>query len=418
LKPSFRNYQWHCKILAACLLSVMHFTKVHAAEVAKSEALSSAELGDASPFQPVMFGRGVEFLSPDKNFQLALRFRMQNRADFIHTHNPSPGEPDYTHEWQVRRMRLRLNGHVINPRLRYLVQLSFSRRDQDWDNTREPNVLRDAMVMYDINPDWMIAFGQGKLPGNRQRVVSSGDLQFVDRSLVNAAFNIDRDFGVQTQYRLRWSDHIVLGKFAVSSGEGRNAGSRTNGQLFTTGRVEWLPFGEFARNGDYFESDLAFEEVPKLSVAYGISNMPGSTRANGTVGRILRVDESSSAQIVRRDQLVHLADALFKWKGFSASLEWALREASNPQVNRSYGLLVGQGYNIQLGKLITESSEVAARYSTVRPTGDSRRWHNDQRDWTLVFNHFLNGHRVKLQAEAGITEGTQTYGRVQVELGI
>jgi hypothetical protein len=36
--------------------------------------------------------------------------------------------------------------------------------------------------------------GQTKLPGNNQRVVSSGSLEFTDRTINNSRFNIDRDF--------------------------------------------------------------------------------------------------------------------------------------------------------------------------------------------------------------------------------
>jgi hypothetical protein len=39
-------------------------------------------------------------------------------------------------------------------------------------------------------------FGQTKLPGNNQRVVSSGSLEFTDRTINNSRFNIDRDFGL------------------------------------------------------------------------------------------------------------------------------------------------------------------------------------------------------------------------------
>jgi hypothetical protein len=43
-------------------------------------------------------------------------------------------------------------------------------------------------------------FGQTKLPGNNQRVVSSGSLEFTDRTINNSRFNIDRDFGLFLDY--------------------------------------------------------------------------------------------------------------------------------------------------------------------------------------------------------------------------
>jgi hypothetical protein len=51
-------------------------------------------------------------------------------------------------------------------------------------------------VLYKPTKNWTIGFGQTKLPGNNQRVVSSGSLEFTDRTINNSRFNIDRDFGV------------------------------------------------------------------------------------------------------------------------------------------------------------------------------------------------------------------------------
>jgi hypothetical protein len=44
-------------------------------------------------------------------------------------------------------------------------------------------------------------FGQTKLPGNNQRVVSSGSLEFTDRTINNSRFNIDRDFGLFLDFK-------------------------------------------------------------------------------------------------------------------------------------------------------------------------------------------------------------------------
>jgi hypothetical protein len=49
---------------------------------------------------------------------------------------------------------------------------------------------------YKLYENWTIGFGQTKLPGNNQRVVSSGSLEFTDRTINNSRFNIDRDFGL------------------------------------------------------------------------------------------------------------------------------------------------------------------------------------------------------------------------------
>jgi len=101
-------------------------------------------------------------------------------------------------EARVRQLRLRFDGFIFCKDLTYVIQLSFTQSDQDFDVSGVPNVVRDAMVFYTVNDHLLLGIGQTKLPGNRQRVNSLGDLQLVDRSIISSTFNIDRDFGIQT----------------------------------------------------------------------------------------------------------------------------------------------------------------------------------------------------------------------------
>jgi hypothetical protein len=41
-------------------------------------------------------------------------------------------------------------------------------------------------VLFKPTKNWTIGFGQTKLPGNNQRVVSSGSLEFTDRTINNS----------------------------------------------------------------------------------------------------------------------------------------------------------------------------------------------------------------------------------------
>jgi hypothetical protein len=74
----------------------------------------------------------------------------------------------------------------------YAIQLSFAPGDVgEFREGENINIIRDAVVFYRPNKHWNISFGQTKLPGNRQRVNSSG-LQLTDRSINNTRFTIDR----------------------------------------------------------------------------------------------------------------------------------------------------------------------------------------------------------------------------------
>jgi phosphate-selective porin OprO/OprP len=148
--------------------------------------------------------KGVGFVTSDSVFSLNFQFRMQNRAMYI-----SKSDTDFApeaFEFRVRRLRMKFTGFVYNPKLTYYIQLGFSRGDMDWrgpENNQinnSPNIIRDAIIYYKPTPRLQLGFGQTKIPGNRQRVVSSGDQQFFDRSIVNSRFTLDRDFGFFGHY--------------------------------------------------------------------------------------------------------------------------------------------------------------------------------------------------------------------------
>lgn len=205
--------------------------------------------------------KGIQYHSKDSLFYTNFRFRMQNRVGYS---NVLDGIENDKFDARIRRLRMRMDGYIYTPRISYSVQLAFSRSDQDFDDTGVPNIVRDAVLFYNFSDNFYISFGQNKLPGNRQRVNSSGSLQFSDRSLVNSLFTIDRDFGTSLNFSQKIGNMPLNAKAAISTGEGRPANSTDDGLAYT-GRVEFLPLGDFTNDNDYSEGDLEREETPKLS---------------------------------------------------------------------------------------------------------------------------------------------------------
>ena len=117
-----------------------------------SDLLAQTELDERAM---VDFRKGIGFNSPDGSFGLNMRTRMQNRLVFNLRDDFSIEDI----EARVSRLRLRFDGYIKNKKLTYYLQLSFSRGDQDWDNTQVPNVVRDAMVYYHFNERFYIGFG-------------------------------------------------------------------------------------------------------------------------------------------------------------------------------------------------------------------------------------------------------------------
>jgi hypothetical protein len=340
--------------------------------------------------------KGIKLFSKDSLYSMNLRFRMQNRAIYSTIDEKQLSAQEI--EARVRRLRLSMEGFIYNPNLTYKIQLSFSRGDMDW-NVQElpvvnnsPNVVRDAVLNYKINEHFSVGFGQTKLPGNRQRVISSGQQQFVERSIVNATFNIDRDFGAFLNYKDNIGDFNYIIKTAVSTGEGRNSNISPGGGLAYTGRLELLPLGQFTNGGDYFEGDLERETSPKISFAASYSYNDGALRTAGQLGNDLF--ESRNIQFIE-------SDFLLKYSGIALSAEFLKRVSDNPVTvdlnNQKRIIYEGEGLNTQLSYIFKNNVELAARYAYVMPSGRVMYNHRKTENYTIGVTKYLAHHKLKIQ---------------------
>lgn len=385
--------------------------------------LASASFSqDQTPLKESLsyFKDGVVLEHKPTHFKSTFRFRVQNRFSYEtqDTEDLSAKVADFN----VRRMRLRLDGTVLDPRLLYKFQFSFTRGDMDFDRTNYPNILRDAAIGWKLSNATTLWYGQTKLPGNRQRVVSSGSQQFVDRSLVNATFNIDRDLGFQIYHRFTEEKPLWL-KLAVSNGEGRGTDNKDNGLAYTS-RVEWLPLGAFKEDGDYFESDLARETDPKISIGSVYSVNKKTTRPGGQLGR------SFTTQGLNKDIETWFVDLLLKYQGLSWSSEYAKRWAHDPVFtdgSSTVAIYKGEGLTTQVGYLLENNVEPVLRFTKLMADNETLQAANDQEQYTVGLNKYLNGHKVKIQSDLSYTEDKnhvrQLYSsnwllRLQVEIGI
>lgn len=374
---------------------------------------------DISPTPYFAYGKGLGIISPDSLFMLNIRFRIQNRLAI-------GGFDDWNVEdveARVRRLRLRFDGFIYSPRLTYVIQLGFSRSDMDdGSGTGDPQVIRDAMIIYAISDRFAIGLGQTKLPGNRQRVNSSGDLQLADRSIVNSVFNIDRDFGLQMYYNNFIQKFYYVLRGAVSSGEGRNVLLSDNGLAYTA-RAEFLPFGPFTNGGDYFEGDLACEPKPKVSFGITFSENMNTTRSGGQTGRFLY--ESRNIETT-------MLDFLFKHNGWAFATEFIRRNSTDPVTENDLGftshVYKGHGENFQASYLWKKNYEVTARYSRVIPYSEIQTLEPAQKQYTIGGSKYIRGHRLKLQTDFSYQENEWLSGdrpdtytwmwRFQIEAGI
>lgn len=343
------------------------------------------------------FKDGAVFEHKPTNFKTTFRFRIQGRMtyDTKDAENFSADAVDLT----VRRTRLRFDGHLLDPRLLYKLQLSFSRGDIDYERNEQPNILRDAAVGWKLSDSTTFWYGQTKLPGNRQRVVSSGEQQLVDRSLVNANFNLDRDLGAQVYHRLGEERPFWI-KLAVSNGEGRASENEDNGLAYTS-RIEWLPLGEFTDDGDYFEADLMREPKPKFSIGAVYSVNKKTTRPGGQLGNQFNTPG------LNRDIETWFVDALYKYRGFSWQAEYAKRWTHDPVIDDSGETVTvykGQGFNTQMGYVFDNNIEPSVRFTKLFADRETLLGDNDQTQYTVGLSKYINRHRIKVQTDVSYNE--------------
>ena len=367
------------------------------------------------------FGKGIGMTSPDSLFQMNIRFRMQNRVSYIENNGENGA-----YDGQIRRLRLRFDGYVGNPKFLYAIQLSFAPGDvgevKEGENI---NIIRDAVVFYRPNKNWNISFGQTKLPGNRQRVNSSGGLQLTDRTINNAKFTIDRDFGFQVHNMNEYKDKFSYNlKAALSTGEGRNQTDNADDGVALTGKVELFPLGAFTKDGTYFEGDVIRETKPKLLFSGAFHQNNHAQRTQGQLGNDLF--ETRTMKSV-------LLDAMFKYNGWAAMMSYMSRTANdnaitfNPEdLTESNYVFIGNGFDYQASYVTKSNYEFIARYSTQNVGKDIEALSPNTREYSVGITRYIWEHSFKLQAELnydtlkyfdGSTKNNW-YLRFQVEIGI
>ena len=366
------------------------------------------------------YGKGLGVTSPDSLFQLNIRFRMQNRVTYI-----DEEYEDKRYEAQIRRLRLRFDGYVGNPKFLYAIQLSFAPGDvgviEDGENI---NIIRDAVFFYRPNKNWNLMFGQTKLPGNRQRVNSSGALQLTDRTINNARFTIDRDFGFQVYYLKEKKDNFSYNiKTAISTGEGRNWTKTSDDGVALTGKIELFPFGSFKNNGIYFEGDILREEKPKLLLSGVFHQNNRAVRTQGQLGNQL-----FEARTMRSVFL----DALLKYNGWSLMSAFVKRDAKDlitydPDDNTNFNyVFAGEGIDYQLSYVFPSNYEIIGRFSTQKVDNEIKEYTPDSKQYSVGLTRYLWEHTFKLQAEITYNEleyqfeqsKNNWYARFQIEIGI
>ncbi|MCR9159895.1 MAG: porin [Nannocystaceae bacterium] len=346
--------------------------------------------GPADRFEVVGGGDGVRWTSADEAFSLGLTLRAQMR------YTASVQGSDAEQSLLIRRARLKSAGWIFGKSFRYQLELGLSPRDMGkTENGARFSPLLDWYFEFAHLRDLTLRVGQSKLAYSLTRVQSSGDLQFVDRSIANAEFNLDRDIAVD----LRSYDFLGLGKFRYFAGlfigEGRDARGATNFEMGYFGRVEAYPLGNDDTHGH--QADFARTRHARLMLAAAYAYLDGATRDRGTRGD--RPEDGGTT-----DMHNATVDASLKVAGVSLLGEAFWRQTSRvapEDLEPDTPVLAGRdgwGWNAQAGYLMgIQPVEFAMRYAEVHPL--SRAPIRRTRQPGGVVGWYLLRHAVKLQLD-------------------
>lgn len=338
----------------------------------------------------VSYGKnGFEFKTDDGKFSIALQNRMQFRYAMPFDRDPRSiddlEKPDSS-SFMIRRARTKIKGHVMWPWLKYYFQY-------DW---AQP-VMRDLNLTVDKYPWAKLWVGRGKVFYNDERVSSSGNQQFVNRSIVNDIFTVDRQQGVQVYGNLfpdTW--HDVSYYAGVFSGLGVGERNNDDDDMMWSGRLQWNALG-----GElpFTQSDVEYHEKPALNIAVAAATNRSKCTAFETANdscRALPGYEIGENGQYRLNQMME--EVRFKWRGLSIlhEMHWKdVRDKLNKQNTNMMGGLIQAGFFPHyLAAIIPKNLEFAGRYAFVDPNRDID---NDlQQEASGVMTYFLNGHSNKI----------------------
>ena len=367
------------------------------------------------------FGKGLlNIEAKDSTFSMNISARMQFLTSSIWSESDdSFGSPESN--FLVRRARLKFKGFAYSPKLTYKLELGLSNRDISGANqftSNAPRYILDAYVRWNFYKNFTLQAGQGKLPGNIERVISSGDLAMVDRSILNSKFNIDRDLGVQLRHHFKLSENFIVKEiFAISQGEGRNITAGNLGGHQYTGRIEVLPFGNFKSKGDYRGADLEREQTPKLliGVVYDLNNDAVKSRSNQ--GSYLETTDG----FYKTDVNTLFFDTHFKYRGFSIMAEYADRDADDPVAKNSDDSLtgdvvnIGNATNFQMGYVMPSNLSVTGRYTNIN--FDSIVTSNNKiTQYTLGLSKYVAKHKLKVQTDITYEDSVSSNDKIVYRL--
>lgn len=318
------------------------------------------------------------FTLDSEYFRMSISGRLQFRYSY-----PQDGDgfsDDPRSSFRVRRARLKVGGFGYREWLNYFFEYDLP-----------SNTLNDWRVTVEKLGWLKLRVGQWKVDYNRERVDSSGRQQFVDRSIVNSPFTLDRQIGAMLFGDLfKNTPGWLVYHAGVFTGVGLNQSANDDRNMLYVARLQWNFLGNAV---PFRQGDPEITEKPAASLAFAAA----TNRSNRK--RFPQTDDLGEPGQFEIHQAVE--EIAFKWKGLSLQQEYHLkqiRDTRTGSVELLSGLYAQAGYLPgQLIGFVPDPLEIAFRYAFVNP----RHGRPDDRlqEYTVGANWFFAGHSNKLTAD-------------------
>jgi hypothetical protein len=311
----------------------------------------------------------------DFPFQL----RINGWGQLRQTRLESDGANPDLNQFQLKRGRLVFSGSALSPDFTYFMQIDG--RSSSGDDLR----LLDYFMTYDLGHHWLgwnknvfgFKTGKYKIPFTMARYLSGREFEFSDRSMASMYFDVNRSlawglYGQRNRGRVPLFWEVAIFNGLVTGGaETGSSGTLDNNNAYSC-RLMAYPLGEWGTG------ELAdFDGHTKLATRIGVGAANSAIEREGrTEFDSVRVVDSGARlssllpdAVAKYNVNLFAVDASFKWRGWSGSVEYYLRN-----VNQFEGAtvpdLLDRGFWLQLGKFVVPRKlELLARWSRV--VGDS-----------------------------------------------
>jgi hypothetical protein len=330
---------------------------------------------------------------------------------------------------RLRRLRLRITGTTANKKFSYKFQTDLT-GNSEVDGLNN-GFLLDAWVAFNFTKKIKLSFGQrATSTDNRELLMGSNSLMFVERSKLTSAFASIREFGLFLDATIKLAPlKYIKPSLTITNGDGVNSTSDDHGGLKYGARLDFLPFGLFTNFGQFRQSDLVRENSPKLVFGGHFSHNQGiSSRRGRGSGEIIFLNLDLEESLP--DYQKYGIDFLFKYKGLSVlgefiksrsflpsdlayyvradgTLSTGVTESDSNYPNNK--LVLGQGYNIQLGYVFQNRVSLDFRYTHLKADTysflNNNTFYNRPNHYTAGITKYLSKrYGFKIQASVTLIE--------------